>query len=149
MKKIIALVLMLSMLFSLLAVPMGTLAQEKDNNLTMSQLLAVSSEDESTESEDSRVWFQISEENGANSELFVEYDSDEYKTLPNATSDWVPCLDFISCPNRIGTSYSDYEKPTGVFADDLAKIYVMSNQKQVKAFVYAIDETTTTGKTGS
>ncbi len=139
MKKIIALVLMLSMLFSLLAVPMGTLAQEKDNNLTMSQLLAVSSEDETTESEDGRVWFQISEENGANSKLFVEYDSDEYKTLPNAESDWVPCLDFVSCPNRIGTSYTNYEKPTGVFDDDLANIYVMSEKQQARAFVYEID----------
>ena len=92
MKKIIALVLMLSMLFSLFAVPMGALAQENDNNFTISQLLAVSSEDETTESEDSRVWFDLE----GNSELFMLYDTNAESAYSTRTSrkDFTPGVDF-------------------------------------------------------
>ncbi len=115
MKKIIALVLMLSMLFSLLAVPMGALAQENDNNFTISQLLEASSEDESTESADNRVWFDLE----GNSELFMLYDTkaDSPYSTRTSRSDFTPGVDFggyIVAPT--GDKETDYATITGTSA---------------------------------
>ena len=118
MKKIIALVLMLSMLFSLFAVPMGALAQENDNNFTISQLLAVSSEDETTESEDSRVWFDLE----GNSELFMLYDTNADSAYSTRTSrrDFTPGVDFGGyLMNPTGDKEADYATITGTSTNNM------------------------------
>ena len=136
MKKLTALILVLPMLFSILAVPMGALAQERDNNISFSELLAVSSGDETTNppedgsgaiSLDGKVWFKL---NG-NARMFVK-STDEAYTQRTTYKDYLPGVDFA------GTPYFDNTyTPTGDFDAIQAGVALPSYGGAM--FVYNLD----------
>ena len=116
MKKLTALVLVLSLLLSLLAVPMGALAEEFDDTCAEREILMTSSENEPT---DEREWFEL---NG-NSEFFTLYKSDAW-TNRTARDDFIPGVDFGAGINA----------PTGDFATDCAAITA-----NMGCFAYTVD----------
>ena len=127
MKKLTALVLVLSMLFSLLAVPMGALAQELDNNFSISKLLEASSGDEPIipPADDSgaiysegKVWFEL---NG-NARLFVK-STDEAYTSRRTYTDYLPGVDFAGIVYGVNKDYT----PIGDFATDQAGVAFPGN----------------------
>lgn len=120
MKKLLSIVLACAMICSIFVMPVSVSAAAGD-----------------------KVFFPIDEAHGANSKLYVEYNSTEYQNLPTATSGWAPGLDFASCLTKI--SGTKYTAPTGVFATDKANLY----SGRALAFVLGKTATFTTkdGKT--
>lgn len=143
MKKLLSVVLVFAMLLSTLA-PFVS-AQELDNNVSFSVLLDAADDGEALKiiKTAKRTNFPISEATGANSKLFMLYDTSEDSEYTNSATldNYIVGIDYASSVKWSSESGDSYVYPTGVLETDKA------NSLAQYTFVYAVDAEEASAKT--